>query len=463
MQLPIQCLLNRATWIKTHLYLALIGGFFFSLIGLTGSISVYREELDELLNPQLVIEHPSGKRQSLDKIIRAVKKAHPNRYGSWTIEMPRSSHGMMTVWFDKPRETFFELYAPLMVSVNPYTAEVVASRFWGQTVTTWLLDLHTQLQLNRFGWNAVGILGLLLVVSIGSGVYLWWPGLRGLRAAIATSILNRFAVYTPFLAMRGRNNVGMMQLAFGLHRLIGLLSAAILLLLAFTGFHLSYPSILETLVGTSGMEHGGTGRNIISTATPNNHPVALESAEFIARGPFPRAELRRVTTPAGDSGIYRINLRQGNEINFRHPYTTVWVDRWSGHIKEVRDPSGFNSGEVFTTWIWPVHTGEAFGETGRLLWFFAGIGLFVLYVSGLLRWLHRCGKVKDRRVNYAALRPLYYRVQQTTCRVGLMLFRLLVLLLQRVKHYAPYVMKRGVILLQWLQSMINQQKRLGKK
>ncbi|MGR9013151.1 MAG: PepSY domain-containing protein, partial [Gammaproteobacteria bacterium] len=197
--------------------------------------------------------------------------------------------------------------------------------------------------------------------------------------------------------------------------------------------------------------------------TPNNHPVALESAEFIARGPFPRAELRRVTTPAGDSGIYRINLRQGNEINFRHPYTTVWVDRWSGHIKEVRDPSGFNQGEVFTTWIWPVHTGEAFGETGRLLWFFAGIGLFVLYVSGLLRWLHRCGKVKDRRVSYAALRPLYYRVQQTIYRVALMLFRLLVLLLQRAKYYAPYVMKRGVILLQWLLSMINQQKRLGKK
>ena len=44
MRLPIYRLLNRSTWIKVHLYLALISGFFFALMGLTGSISVYREE-----------------------------------------------------------------------------------------------------------------------------------------------------------------------------------------------------------------------------------------------------------------------------------------------------------------------------------------------------------------------------------------------------------------------------------
>ena len=274
MQFSTQGLLNRATWLKIHLYLALIVGFFFALMGLTGSISIYREGLDELLNPQLVISQPSGKRQSLDKIIAAVQTAHPNRYGSWTLEMPSSAHGMITVWYDKPRETFFELYAPLMVSVNPYTAEVVASRFWGRTATTWLLDLHTQLGLDSFGWNAVGVLGLLLMVSIGTGVYLWWPGLQGIRAlvpvgraapalpapapdglysgepctpslAIAAPAPGGLAAFTPSLAIRiGRCQVDLMRLAFGLHRWIGLLSAPVLLVLAFTGFHLSYPAVL---------------------------------------------------------------------------------------------------------------------------------------------------------------------------------------------------------------------------
>lgn len=437
---------RRLIWIKIHLYLALIAGFFFALIGLTGSLSIYREELDTLLNPKLVVEQPQGKRQSLDKMMAAVRAEHPGRYGSWTLEMPSSAHGMVTVWYDQPRETFFELYAPLMVSVNPYTAEVVASRFWGQTLSTWLLDLHTQLQLNRFGWNAVGVLGVLLMLSIGSGVYLWWPGGQGI-----------------FGALKIHHHLGLVRLASDLHRLAGLLSAAVLLLLAFTGFHLSYPAVLATLVGTSGMEHGGTGRNILSTAQPNNHPVSLESAEFLARGPFPRAELRRVTTPAGDSGIYRINLRQSSEINQRHPYTTVWVDRWSGHIKEVRDPSGFSAGEVLTSWIWPVHSGEAFGAGARFLWFMAGLVPLVLYVTGLLHWLHRRGKVDDREVNLAALRPFCEGLKKWLQRTGLLLFRLGAGWLQKVKQQAPYSLKIMMALWQSLRmKLIDRQKRINR-
>ncbi|MDP3878428.1 MAG: PepSY-associated TM helix domain-containing protein [Methylobacter sp.] len=446
MKLPVQRLFNRAIWIKVHFYLALIAGFFFALIGLTGSVSVYREELDTLLNPKLVIEQPQDKRQSLDNMLAAVRAAHPNRYGAWTLEMPRSAKGVVTFWYDKPRETFFELYAPLMVSVNPYTAEVVASRFWGQTLTTWLLDLHTQLQLDRLGWNAVGLLGVLLIFSIGSGVYLWWPGASGIWGALKI-----------------RHKAGMIQLAFDLHRVTGLLSASVLLLLALSGCLLSYPALLQTLAGSSGMEHGETGRDILSTAQPNNHPVSLESAEFLARGPFSRAELRRVTTPAGDSGIYRINLRQSSEINQRHPYTTVWVDRWSGHIKEVRDPSRFSGGEVFASWIWPLHTGEAVGASGRFIWFIAGLMPLVLYVSGLLHWLHRRGKVNDREVNLAALRPLFDRLKKWLQRTGLMLFRLGTLLLKQAKQQAPQVLKRLMALWQWLHStLINRQKRIGR-
>jgi len=440
---------NRAIWLKVHLYLALGAGFFFALLGLTGSLSVYREELDALLNPQLVIENPQGTRQSLDKVMAAVRQAHPERYGSWTLEMPRSPHGMITVWYEKPRETFFELYAPLMVSVNPYTAEVVASRFWGQTVTTWLLDLHTQLHLGRFGWNAVGALGLLLMISVGTGLYLWWPDKGKLLSAF-----------------RIRLHAGMIKLLFDLHRLTGLLIAPALLLLAFTGLQLSYPTVLEKLVGSSGMSHGETGPTIISTATPNNHPTSLEAAEFVARGPFPRAELRRVTTPAGDTGIYRINLRQNSEINQRHPFTTVWVDRWSGQIREVRNPSKFSNGEIFTTWIWPLHTGEALGATGRFFWFLAGQGLFFLYVSGLMRWLHRRGKVQDREVNLAGLKVLLYRLKVELARFGLALFTYAVWLTEQLIRYAPGVIDNCVTLARRLYqaglNRINRQKRIGK-
>jgi len=105
--------------------------------------------------------------------------------------------------------------------------------------------------------------------------------------------------------------------------------------------------------------------------------------------------LRRVTTPDGPSGVFRINFRQKDEINRRHPYATAWIDRWSGQTKEVRTPAKFNVGETLITWMWPLHTGEAVGKFGRLCWFLAGQSLFFLYLSGIYRWLCRTGKLKD--------------------------------------------------------------------
>ncbi len=383
-------ILRRDLWLKAHVYLALAAGLLFALLGLTGSLSIVREDLDELLNPHLVIKGTVDQPQSLDKIIAAVRVAHPSRHGEWVLEMPHSPCGMMTAWYEKPHETFGELYAPLMVSVNPYTAEVVASRFWGHTFATWIEDLHTQLQLGLSGARTVGLLGLAMAASVLSGLYLWWPGIHALRRGFTL-----------------RHRLGLMRLLHDLHGFAGLTCAPILLLLALTGFHLANPKILETLAGASGMGHGEDGPAIRSTAVPNNRPVSLDEAVVIARGPFPHAEIRRITTPAGEDGTYRVNLRRPGEVNIRHPVTMVWIDRWSGQIRDVRNPNQFTAGQAFVSRLWPLHTGEAFGAAGRLLWFIVGLVPLLLYLTGLAQWLNQRGIVSDRPVDFSPLLPYW--------------------------------------------------------
>lgn len=394
-------MLTRENWLLYHRALALGVGFLFAVLGLTGGLSVYREELDEWLNPSLVVDEPGKEYASLDRIVEAVRKAHPRRDGPWTLELPTSPRGMITAWYDEPYETIGEFYAPLMVSVNPYTTEVVASRFWGDTAGTRLLNLHARLGLDRWGWNAVGVLGVLLMISAGSGLYLWWPG--------AGKLLRAFAV---------RRDAGVARFTYDLHRLIGLSCAPVLLLLAFTGFHLSYPEVLETLAGSSGMHHGSTGPNLRSRAVPNNLPVGLEDAVFIARSAFPRAELRRVTTPDGPKGVYRVNFRAAGELNRKHPFATVWVDRWSGHILDLRSPARFSGGQSLAAAIWPLHTGEALGAAGRFLGLLAGLGLFLLYVGGVACWLFRRGWLQDRPVDFAALAGYLHRQGAASARLA---------------------------------------------
>lgn len=391
---------GRKIWRQLHTILALSLGLLFALIGLTGSVSVYREELDSLFNPRLTLEALQANPLPIDKIMAAVRAAHPDRHGAWTLEMPSSREGLITAWFDKPKESIDAFYAPLMVSVNPYTGEVVESRFWGQTLTTWILDLHTQLHLGGFGRQTLAVVGGLLMLSVVSGLYLWWPGWRKLPDAFSV----RHRSLMPFL--------------FDLHRLLGFIAAWALLLLAFTGVHLAYPSLLERITASSGMGHGDSGPNVRSTAIPNDRPVSLAEAIIVARGPFPNADVRRITTPVGELGTYRINLRQRNEINQHHPFTTVWVDRWSGQIRDVQNPDKFSVGQAFTTWLWPLHTGEAFGATGRLLWFMTGLMPALLFISGLLHWLHRHGWVADSPLDLPhLLRTAKYRAYASLRRV----------------------------------------------
>lgn len=389
-------LLHRHLWLKAHRYLGLLLGPCLVVIGLSGSVGLYGDALDTWLNPELAIANPQGKSLSLDRIMAAVRAIHPQRHGSWTLELPRSADGMLTAWYENPEETRGRLYAPLMVSVNPYTAEIVASRFWGETAVSRLSDLHTQLRLGRTGWNWVGGLGFALMVSLVSGLWLWWPGRAELRKA-----------FIP------RADQGAGRFALDWHRLFGLAIALPLLALAFTGVNLAFPKLPEAVVGTSGMGHDDEGPTVRSTAIPNDRPVGPEEAVLLARGPFPHAEVRRVTTPEGETGTYRVALRQPWEVNHRHPLTTVWVDQYSGQIREVRNPARFTAGESAITWLWPLHTGEAFGRSGRLIWFIAGLAPALLFLTGLLGWLIRHRWVRDVPVDFAPLRQDIRRWKKT--------------------------------------------------
>ncbi|BBL73550.1 PepSY-associated TM helix domain-containing protein [Methylomagnum ishizawai] len=377
---------------KIHRWLAIPFGLFFALIGLSGALALYGPALDLWLDPRLSIDRPKDPPLPLGHILAAVRAAHPRRPGSWTLELPRTPDGLLTAWYENPEETQGRLYAPLMVSVNPYTAEIVASRFWGGTAATRLSDWHTQLGLGRTGWNWVGGLGVALVLTVISGLWLGLAGLGGTKPG-------------------GGLRLG--RLALDGHRLFGLAIALPLLAQACTGFGLAFPRVPESLLGTSGMGHDDDGPTVRSTAMPNDRPVGLDEAVLLARGPFPHAEVRRVATPEGETGTYRVSLRQPWEVNRRHPLTTVWVDQYSGQIREVRNPARFGAGETTMTWLWPLHTGEIWGTGGRLLWFLAGLAPALLFASGVLGWLVRRGRVRDMPVEFG---PLWADIRRLAAR-----------------------------------------------
>ncbi|MFA5984062.1 MAG: PepSY-associated TM helix domain-containing protein [Methylococcaceae bacterium] len=370
----------RRFWLAAHLYLGLTLGFFFAVLGVTGSINVFMFELEELALPAVQVAS-QGSTVTLDDVVQRVTTAYPEKNGKWCFNLP--GYGMDYIWaeYPKPVETADELYAPFRVLIDPFSGKITAESYWGQTVWSLVFELHAALMLGKLGVNigqigyhGICFLGLFLVLSALTGLYLWWPRVGKLKSA---------------LTLKWRSSPE--RFYYDVHKTAGIYAAIFLLMLGFTGFSFAYADYIKPLVRnfSSIREKLLEDPDVKSTHTENAQRLAIAKVVALATRVFPQAELRSVDTPDGKAGVYTVSLRQPGEANQRAPRSKVWLDQYSGQILAVQDPNQFTAGETFFNVLFPLHTGEALGPVGRMLWCVLGLVPAVLFITGILRWLQK--------------------------------------------------------------------------
>ncbi|MDP3009611.1 MAG: PepSY-associated TM helix domain-containing protein [Methylococcales bacterium] len=292
----------RRVWLNCHLYLGLTVGLVFVLAGLTGSLLVFYVELDEVLNPALQISADSAQ-QPYETWLQALNKAHPERPAAWRIELPRHEQAMAVARYYKPQETQHLHFAPYMVWLNPYTADVVSSRFWGQTVMTWLYDLHYTLLLDTTGKLIMSIIGGVLLVLLITGIYLWLPAPNKWRTALTF-----------------KRHSSTARLIFDVHKLNGVYGLVLLLLLVITGILLELPDTFNPMINQISPLYEMPK---VASQPQNKARISVDAAVNIAVQQYPKAQLRWIETPANATGSYRIMLYQTGEPSQRFPKTMV--------------------------------------------------------------------------------------------------------------------------------------------
>lgn len=364
-------------WRGPHRWFGLAAALLLSIAGFSGSLleMLQRPEPPTWVSAQ-TDRQPT--RQSLDRLFAAVQAAHPRRYGPWLLELPQRDSPDLVAWYLQPEETEDRGHVPLLVSVDTGSARIVSTRFWDAGGIGWIMQLHRRLGLE--GPGASIATGLLTLALAGSGLWLWWSGDRRLAA--------------PPVAGAGWSDWS----RYG-HRLLGLFASPVLLTSALTGIALNLPERWTAPTETD-FHPGGALR---STAEPTTRPLGIEEAVAMARGLFPHASLRRVGLPAGEIGVYRVDLCQRLETDCRHPATAVWVDRYSGQIRGVDNPATWPRLRRLAHDLGTYHSGTAFGSAGRWYWCLAGLAPLLLFTSGCGAWAIRRGWIEDAPVDWRAL------------------------------------------------------------
>lgn len=373
----------RKLWFDVHLYLALTVGFFFVLLGLTGSINVFHWELEEMGLPAPEMRESGEMPISLDEIIANIGRVYPQRQGRWLLFMPGYERDYLWAVYPKPEEIADEFFAPHQLIIDPGSGKLVAEHVWGETLWTLIYSLHASLLMGQIGGQEIGMigfktvtfLGLFLLISAATGIYLWWPRTGDFRKAL-----------------RFKRNAGSTRFHFDLHRVVGFYGSAILIVIAFTGFSFGYKDYLKPVIELASpveAEHFMDPEGLRSTPAPGARSISVDQAVAIADRIFPHAELRWLATPEGPEGVYAIEKRQPGEANRRRPRSKVWVEQYTGEVLAVEDPRKFTAGETFLNLMWPLHNGKALGLPGRILWCITGFVPLVLYVTGLVLWLRK--------------------------------------------------------------------------
>jgi uncharacterized iron-regulated membrane protein len=393
---------RRKLWLDVHLYLGLIVGAIFAVVGLTGGMLVFYQEMQEVLNPELamvsILPENRERLQSADDIVAAAEKAKPQGSRFFKIYYPRKpdvAYKMLYFVRDANQANNGDGY---YIFVDPYTAQVKGvqlwhpkDRYWGRPLVSFIMQLHWCLLLGKqVGGILNGILAVLSIISVLTGLIVWWP------------LTGKFKQALTF-----KRNASTVRFNFDLHKTIGFYLTIVLLPVLFSGIYFNLPDQVNVLVRL----FSSTNRpNAFSTVPAEIHsrvpqagqqPINVSAVEAIVQERYPAGRLWMLNAPKNPTDVYTAMKSEVTEISRFTGYRDFAVDQYNGEILRVYDRGTGSGGDIFLDWQWPLHSGKAFGWTGRILVFLSGLACPVLYVTGVIRWLQkRKAKKLSRSQNF---------------------------------------------------------------
>ncbi|WP_018265650.1 PepSY-associated TM helix domain-containing protein [Methylosinus sp. LW4] len=371
---------GRALWLATHRYIGFVAGAVFVVIGLSGSLLAFRVEIDEFLNKDLFVPTHytlGGERASVDRIIETSRSAAPEDAAPVWMHFPKSDGGYFDVIYST-RESEGRAKAYQIV-VDPVTAAVKGARLivddgnhFAEPLAVLLIHLHSALLLGENGATLVGFVGLFLLLSLTTGVYLWWPRNGRWRQA--------------FQIKRGASAE---RLTLDLHKTTGVYVVAIFAVMIFSGLYLTFGAQVTALVDLFSPVHTHRLQKQTSASADGRPSIGAEAAVAAVDRLFPDGRLMSLSLPEAPESVFVVGKRADDEVNVSEPRRQAAVDRYSGQILAIEDPHRFTAGEKFLEWQFPLHSGEAFGDLGRAAVALLGVAPALLYITGLARWLQK--------------------------------------------------------------------------
>ena len=357
-------------WFLIHGWAALPLWIFMFFVCLTGTIATVSQEIVWLADPAVRARPPASDAQLLgyDQVLAAVNRARPDAIVQ-SIARPVKSQFALTVRVAYADGTSGVMY------VNPYTGDIQGTQS-GFDFRQFIRGLHGWLLMPfnngfNFGWYAVSLLALPMLVSLVSGLVVYKKFWRG------------------FLRPRLRFSQGARVFWGDFHRLAGIWSIPFILIIAVTSIWFLTLAILSDLsisISTEGVPPVVARENVPLSLDGLRPPtILLEEAAEKARETMPELQPLFVRMPSNAFDHIMVMGRGNYPLLFER----LHINPYNGEVEYVRRVSDRSALELFTESMRPLHTGDFAGLWLKLVYFLFGVLLTMMVFSGMLIWTKR--------------------------------------------------------------------------
>ena len=377
----------KKTLFQLHWFFGITAGLVLALMGITGAMVSFQDELLNLLNPSVLkVEKLDSGVLPPAELVRKVEAIEGKQVSMLWVGV--DSDSAARIFFTPPPG---ERRGQLRY-VDPYTGEYQGDAN-GQGFFNLMLQLHRFLAIGQTGRQITGACTLMLIFFCLSGLYLRWP-----RKA-----LNWRAWLTLDWAKKGRS------FNWDLHAVAGTWCMIFYLMAALTGLSWSYEwynkSLQKLFSDTPPHEQqrkGGRGQPGPAGPAPTADYEAIWASLQKAAGPGLSLNNVRMPPVAGQPATVFYLLKNSPH---ERAFNQIVLDPATGVIKKHERYDDKSYKAQLLSSIYALHVGSYWGLTGRILVTVASLTMPLFFITGWLLYLDRRRKkrqVKQARQGFAA-------------------------------------------------------------
>jgi uncharacterized iron-regulated membrane protein len=355
--------MSKRFLLSIHKWLGLLAGIFILVMGLTGSVIVFDDEIEHFIQRDVIYQPDSSEPVSLDNAYHSIVEKH----GNWDVRfthIPERANRTIEAEIRRPTDRRY-LY------IHPSSGEILRDLDSYNTFSYWMLKLHYTIHSGFVGEVIVLIAGFMFICSLITGFWFY-------RKAIWKVLT--FKIRPRFRDLKSTSSE--------LHRSVGVWALIFNFVTAVTG------TVIIFIIVMTNAKKDGPG--------PMPNPPAVETS---IDGLMTKAQQ---TYPGFAPSYVAMPGQPESQITLYGHMDTDWPIHYKFSNYLQFDPKTGNQSNSFfienqpieahlLSFTYPLHFGNWGGIPIKILYCLFGLAPAILSITGFIIWRQRRQKASRIR------------------------------------------------------------------